>query len=166
MLIPVSIVALPIAFWLIKRSALKQKPLANGNTLEFALAQGMRFLLGSVVVALTAFSVLIFVSGLVAGEGWYAAFIPLAVLVVIQMATPRTVMLDHDGLRQRRWFLGDRKIAWNEIAWMKRGWRTDTTYVKSKNGGRPISFPRVLVGRSVFEGEVRKHASKDADLYE
>jgi hypothetical protein len=41
-------------------------------------------------------------------------------------------MLDHDGLRQRRWFLGDRKIAWNEIAWMKRGWRTDTTYVKSK----------------------------------
>jgi hypothetical protein len=166
MLMPVSIVALPIAFWLIKRSALKQKPLANGDALEFALAPGMRYLLGSVIVALAAFSVLIFVSGLVAGEGWYAALIPLAVLVAIQMVTPRTVILDHDGIRQRRWLLGDKKITWDEIAWMKRGWRTDTTYVKSKKGGRPIVFPRVLVGRSVFEREVRQHAPEVTDIDE
>jgi hypothetical protein len=166
MIIPLSLLALPVAFWLIKRSAVTRKPLTNAGALEFALAPGMRYLLGSVIVGLTAFSVLIFVYGMINGEGWYGVFIPLAVLVALLIATPGTVVLDQDGIRQRRRLLGDRKIAWDEVAWMKRGWRTDTTYVKSKKGGRPISFPRVLIGRSVFEREVRKHTCEGADLYE
>jgi len=101
----------------------------------------MRLLLGSVVVGLSALSVLISVYGIVKGEGWYGVFIPLAVLVSIQMATPGTVILDHDGIRQRRWLLGDKKITWDEIAWMKRGWRTDTTYVKNKREGDRLCFP-------------------------
>ena len=40
---------------------------------------------------------------------------------------------------------------------MRRGRNTGTTYVKSRNGGRPVSFSPLLVGQSRFEREVRKH---------
>jgi hypothetical protein len=119
----------------------------------------MRFLIGSVVIALIGFSALVLGTALVQGfEGWYAVFIPLAVLLAILTATPGKVVLDHDGIRQHRWLFRDKTIAWHEIAWMRRGWRTGTVYVKSKDGGRPVSFSTLHVGRSHFELEVRKHA--------
>src|SRR5580692_7649117 len=93
------------------------------------------------------------------GGGIVCALIPVSVLVAILLAEPRTVLIDHDGIRQHRWLRGDRVISWNEIAWMKRGRNTGTTYVKSRNGGRPVSFSPLLVGQSRFEREVRKHAS-------
>jgi uncharacterized Tic20 family protein len=158
LLIPVAIVVLPISFFLIKRSAQKRGPQQDGSALRFSIAPGMRFLIVSVVVALSVFSILTFAMGLIQGEGWYGVFIPLAVLLAIIMAIPRAVVLNDDGIRQHRWLLGSKEIAWNEIAWMRRGWRTGTTYVKSKKGGRPVSFSALLVGKSHFEREVRKHA--------
>ena len=88
----------------------------------------------------------------------YAALIPVSVLVAILLAEPRTVLINHEGIRQHRWLRRDRVIAWNEIAWMRRGRNTGTIYVKSRNGGRPVSFSPPLVGQSRFEREVRKHA--------
>jgi len=163
-LLLVSPVALAISFFLIKRSGRKQEPRQEGAALEFAPAPGMQFLLGLVVIFLIAFTILVLAMALTTGEGWYAALIPLAVLVAILLAKPRPVTLDHNGIRQHRWLRQDREIAWDEIAWMKRGWRTGVTYVKSKNGGRPISFSPLMVGRSRFEREVRAHVSGDADL--
>ncbi len=88
----------------------------------------------------------------------YAALIPLSVLAAILLAKPRSVLTDHEGIHRGRWLRQDRVIAWNEIAWMRRGRNTGTTYVKSRNGGRPMSFSPLLVGQSRFEREVRKHA--------
>jgi hypothetical protein len=88
----------------------------------------------------------------------YAALIPISVLVAILLAEPRTVLINDEGIRQHRWLRGDRVIPWNEIAWMRRGRNTGTTYVKSRNGGRPVSFSPLLIGQSRFEREVRRHA--------
>jgi hypothetical protein len=86
----------------------------------------------------------------------YAALFSLSVLVALLPAKPRAVILDHNGIRQSRWIRNDREIGWNDIAWVRRGQNTSTTYVKSKEGGRPISFSPLLVGQSRFEREVRK----------
>jgi hypothetical protein len=116
------------------------------------------------LLALGAFIVLVLAVSVNKGEGWYGVFIPLTVLGAILLAKPRPVVLDHNGIRQRRWLRGDREIAWDEIAWMRRGQNTGATYVKSKNGGRPISFSPVLVGQLRFEREVRIHAKEAEDL--
>jgi hypothetical protein len=117
----------------------------------------MRLLLGLVLFLLTAFTVLVLIVALSQSGAWYAVFIPLSVLAAILLAKPRPVALDHNGIRQKRWLREDREIVLTEIAWMERGWRTGTTYVRSKNGGRPISFSLLLVGQSRFEREVRAH---------
>src|SRR6266496_2646169 len=65
MLVTLSILALPIAFWLIRRSALKQEPLTDGGALEFPITRGMPFLIDSVVIALIGFSVLILGTALI-----------------------------------------------------------------------------------------------------
>jgi hypothetical protein len=154
MLVTLSILALPIAFWLIRRSALKQEPLTDGGALEFPITRGMRFLIDSVVIALIGFSVLILGTALIQGEGWYAVFMPLAVLLAILMATPGAVVLDHAGIRQHRWLLGDKTIAWNEIAWMRHGWRTGAIYVKSKNGGAQLRSPLSTLADLTLNGRL------------
>jgi uncharacterized Tic20 family protein len=161
LLIPLtSFVFLPLLFFLIKRAAGRHGPQQDGPVLRFDIAPGMRALISSVIVALISFSVLVLALAPKHGGGWYAVFIPLAVLLAILLCTPGTVLLDDDGIRQRRLLLSDKKIAWNEIAWMKRGWRTGTAYVKGNNGGRPISFPSILGGKSRFEHEVRARVRK------
>jgi len=162
----IAVAALPMLFFLIKRSAHMHEPEEDSTALRFRIAPGMRFLIQMVVIALSAFTVLVFVIGLIQGESWYGVFIPLAVLLAILLATPRAVVLDHEGIRQRRLLFSDKKIAWNEIAWIRHGWRTGTTYVKSKNGGRPVSFSPLLVGKSRFNREVRNHAPEAAELDE
>jgi len=147
-----------LLFWWIRRSAKKLHPRENGISIEFSLAPRMLVLIESVIVSLVAFTALTALETVSKGEGRYAALIPLSVLAAILLAKPRTVRTDHEGIHQRRWLRGDRIIAWNEIAWMKRGRNTGTTYVKSRNGGRPVSFSPLLVGQSRFEREVRKHA--------
>ncbi|HEY6764428.1 MAG TPA: hypothetical protein VI386_06625 [Candidatus Sulfotelmatobacter sp.] len=126
----------------------------------------MRILIVVVSVSLGAFSLLVLATTVSHHEGWYAALIPLSVLVAILLAKPRSVLLDHKGIRQERWITRDREIAWHEIAWVARGRNTNTTYVKSKNGGRPISFSPPLVGRSRFEREVRAHCREFEDFDE
>lgn len=161
LLISVSpIILFACLFWFLRRSAKKQQPRQDGSALEFFLAPGMRILLGLVVALLAAFTLLILAVTSSKGEGWYAVFIPLSVLVAIFLVKPRAVVLDHNGIRQQRWISGDHEVAWNEIAWMRRGRNTSTTYVKSKKGGRPISFSPLLVGQSRFESEVRAHAKE------
>ena len=160
-LLLLSPIGLAIAFSLARRSARKGEPRQEGPSLEFFLAPGMRFLLALVLVLLAAFSMLVLGVSLSRGEGWYAVFIPLAVLLAILLAYPRPVLLDHNGIRQQRWLRRDREIAWAEVAWIERGWRTGATYVKNKNGGRPISFSPLLVGQSRFEREVREHTGEN-----
>jgi hypothetical protein len=151
--------------WL-RRSAKKLHPRQDGSALEFFVSPGMGILLRLVVFLLLAFTILVLVVSLSRGsDGWYGAFVPLAVLVAIFLATPR-VIVDPGGVRQRRWIRGDREIRWGEIAWMRRGFRTGATYVKSKNGGSPISFSPLLVGQSRFEDEVRANASGCDELGE
>ena len=160
-LLLVSPVILAISFFLIRRSAFKREPQQEGSTLIFCPAPGIRFLLWLVSTLLIAFSLLVLAVTLSrGGEGWYGVFIPLIVLVAIFLAKPRAVVLDHRGLRQPRWFKGNREIAWSEIAWMRRGWKTGTTYVRNIHGGRPISFSPLLAGQHRFEREVRAHIGK------
>jgi hypothetical protein len=147
-----------LLFWWIRHSTRRLRPRQNGSSVEFLLTPRMHVLIEIVTVSLVAFTALTVWETVRKGEGLYAALIPVAVLVAILLAEPRTVLIDHEGIRQHRWLRGDRVISWNEIAWMKRGRNTGTTYVKSRNGGRPVSFSPLLVGQSRFEREVRKHA--------
>ena len=147
-----------LLFWWIRRSARKLGPREDGTSIEFSLAPRMLVLVEIVMVSLVAFTALTVWETVRKGEGLYAALIPLSVLVAILLAEPRTVLINHEGIRQHLWLRGDRVIAWNEIGWMRRGRNTGTTYVKSRNGGRAISFSPLLVGQSRFEREVRKHA--------
>jgi hypothetical protein len=149
--------------WL-RRSAKKLHPRPDGSSLEFFVAPGMRILLRLVLFLLAAFTILVLVAIRSEGGSFYAILIPLSVLVAILLAMPRTVTVDGRGIRQHRWIRKDREIAWHEIAWMRRGFNTGVTYVKSKNGGRPVSFSPLLVGQSRFEREVRAHAGDRDDL--
>lgn len=154
------LVLFTLLFKWLRHSAKRLHPRQEGEVLEFFVAPGMRILIRIVLFALAAFTASLLVASLLkGGDGWYAAFIPLTVLLAIVLATPRTVTLDSTGIRQHRWIRVDREILWAEIAWMRRGFRTGTTYVKSKNGGRPVSFSPLLVGQWRFEREVRAHAS-------
>lgn len=144
-----------LLFWWLRKSAKKLQPREEVSAVEFFLSPRMRILIGIVIGLLVAFTILILREIVRKGGSLYAALIPLSVLAAIILATPHAVMTDHNGIRQQRWLLGDRVIAWDEIAWMKRGQSTGATYVKSRNGGRPISFSPLLVGQARFEREVR-----------
>jgi len=146
-----------LLFWFLRRSAKKHHPREDGAFLEFSLAPGMLILIWIVGSALVAFTGLVLLATTRSGGSSLAALIPLSVLVAILAATPRTVSTDQGGVRQHRWFGGDRVIPWNEVAWIKRGRNTGATYIKSRNGGRPISFSPLLSGRGRFEREVRIH---------
>jgi hypothetical protein len=156
----------PLAFFMLlfnwlRRSAMTNHPRQEGSALEFFVAPGMRILLRLVIFLLVAFMILFLATFLLkGGDGWYAVFIPAAVLLAILLAIPRAVVVSSDGIRQHRWIRRDREIAWNEIAWMRRGFNTGVTYVKSKKGGRPVSFSPLLVGQLRFEHEVRAHAKE------
>jgi len=154
-----------ILFWWLRRSVKKLRPREDGPAVEFYLAPRMRILIGIVLSLLTAFTVLVLFEIVHKGGSLYAVLIPLSVLVATILAEPRAVWTDHDGIRQRRWLRGDRVIAWNEVASMSRGRNTGATYVKSRNGGRPISFSPLLVGQSHFEHVVRAH-TRDLELDE
>lgn len=146
-----------LLFWWIRKASKKLQPREQDSSVEFFLAPRMHILIGLVLGLLVAFTVLTLVEIVRKGGSLYAALIPVFVLAAIILATPHAVMTDHNGIRQRRWFLGDRVIAWDEVAWMRRGPNTGATYVKSRNGGRPISFSSLLVGQARFEQEVRAH---------
>lgn len=149
-----AVVPFVLLFWWLRRSAGKECPRENGRTLEFSLSPRFRVLLRIVTLALTAFSFLLLTYTLHSG-GLYAVLIPVFVLIAILVASPGQVTLDDSGIRQHRRFGVDREIGWAEIASIKRGPRTGATYVKSKGGGRPISFSPLLVGQTRFESEVR-----------
>lgn len=156
---------LMVLFNRLRRSAKRAHPREEGASLEFFMAPGMRILIRIVLLSLIVFAALFLAASLFrGGDGWYAAFIPLTVLVAILLATPRAVTLDSNGIRQRRWIRGVREIPWAEVAWMRRGVNTGTTYVKGRNGGRPVSFSPLLVGQARFEREVRAHACNCEDL--
>lgn len=146
-----------LLFWWIRRSTKKLRPRENNTSIEFSLAPRMLVLIEIVIVLLVAFTMLVAFETIQKGEVFYAPLIPLSVLIAILLAKPRPVLTDHEGVHQRRWLGQDRVIAWNEIAWMKRGQNTGSTYVKSLKGGRPISFSPLLVGQAHFEREVRKN---------
>src|ERR1700749_1048002 len=78
--------------WL-RRSAKKQRPRENASALEFFPAPGIRILIVSVQVALVAFTILVLAVSIRTGEGWFAVFIPLSVLVAILLAKPRTITI-------------------------------------------------------------------------
>jgi uncharacterized Tic20 family protein len=158
MLIPLSILALPVAFWLIKRSASKQEPFIHGAVLEFPLTRGMRFLIGFVLALLLAFTVLILFALISSGGSPFAVLIPLAVLLAITIATPAAVVVDDTGIRQRRWPLAERQTAWTEVATVTRGANTGRIFVWSTNGKIAAVFSPQLVGQQRFEHEIRARA--------
>lgn len=155
-----------LLLWWLRRSAQKHQPKEENGVLEFTLAPGMRILISIVIIALLAFTGLVWVASLSSGGSWYVVLIPLSVLAAILLATPRTIGLDQNGIRQRHWIKRDREIAWSGIAWMRRGRNSGATYVKSSHGGRPISFSPLLVNQVRFENEVRARAGEYCSLEE
>src|SRR5208337_3275659 len=150
----------------IKRAALRQQPREEGLTLEFFSAAAMQFLVTLTLALLAAFAAFIAAYALERKEdgGFYAALIPMSVFVLILLAKPVAVVIDQEGIRQGRWFRGDKRIAWTDVATVELGPKTGTTYVRSKSGGPKIRFASSLVGRARFLREIRAHAP-DADIY-
>ncbi|MGB9199420.1 MAG: hypothetical protein WCB53_21025 [Terriglobales bacterium] len=94
----------------------------------------------------------------------YALLIPLTVFALILLVSPVPVIVDRNGIRQSRWFLPDKEIAWKDIASVAYGENTGTTYVRSLNGGPKIRFSVFLVGRSRFKHEIRAH-TRERDAF-
>lgn len=88
-----------LLFWWIRRSTRKLRPCENGASVEFSLAPRMHVLIEIVTVSLVAFTALTVWEAAREGEGLYAALIPVSVLVAILLAEPRTVLINHDGIR-------------------------------------------------------------------
>src|ERR1051326_2665548 len=92
-----------LLFWWIRRSARKLGPREDGTSIEFSLAPRMLVLVEIVMVSLVAFTALTVWETVRKGEGLYAALIPRSVLVAILLAEPRTVLINHEGIRQHLW---------------------------------------------------------------
>ena len=150
----------------VKRSALRLGPREIGTSLEFFPAPRMQRLVRMVLVLLLSFSILVGVASLKAGEGLYASLIPLVVFFLILLVRPVPVVVDQDGIRQSRWLLPDKVIAWKDVESVAYGRNTGTTYVLSRNGGPKIRFSVFLVGHGRFQQEIRAHAHENAAFLE
>ena len=158
MLIPISIIGLPIIFSLIKRSARKEEPVTAGTALEFSLGRGMAILVRAVLVLLAAFTIFILVTVLSNGGSLLAVAIPMSVFASLFFAVPRAVILDDAGIRQRRWLLPNRQAGWDEIATLSRGQSTGRIFVWSATGKIAAIFSPQMVGLRRFEHEIRARA--------
>jgi hypothetical protein len=148
----------------IKSSALRQQPREDGAALEFFPTARMQFLIRLVLALLAAFGALLSIATHKEGGTFYALLIPASVFLLISLVRPVSVVVDDHGIRQRRWFLPDREIRWQDVASVAYGTNTGTTYVLSKNGGPKIRFSIFLVGRARFKHEIRARA-RDVDIY-
>ena len=149
----------------IKRSALRQQPRQNGVALEFFPVAGMKFLLRLVLISLAGFAILVTVAMRHEAGTFYAPLIPLSVFTLILLTNPMPVVLDQNGIRQKRWLRREKEIAWKDIASIAWGSRTGTTYVCSKHGDAKIRFSAFLVGRARFKQEIRSHVP-EVDILE
>ena len=149
----------------IKRSALRQQPRQNGVALEFFPVAGMQFLVRLVLISLAAFAILVAMAMRREAGTFYAPLIPLSVFTLILLTNPMPVVLDQNGIRQQRWLLREKEIAWKDIASIAWGSNTGTTYVCSKHGGAKIRFSAFLVGRARFKQEIRSHVQA-VDIFE
>jgi hypothetical protein len=156
-LLLLSPLSLPILFWRSRRAATSQAPREDGGTIEFFVTPSMRLMVNLVLGALLAFTVLIVFAAPREDGSMYASLIPIAVFLLVLLVRPVPVLLGRDGIRQSRWFLPDKEIAWQEIESVVYGSNTGTTYVRSKKGGPKIRFSVFLVGRKRFRDEIRAH---------
>jgi len=148
----------------IKRSALHQDPRQNGLALEFFPVAQMQFLVRLVLALLAAFGILVLIAMRNQGGSFYALLIPASVFFLILLVRPVSVVVDSQGIRQQRWFLPDKEVKWNDIASVAHGWKTGTTYIKSRNGGTKIRFSVFLVGKARFIHEIRTHV-REGDIF-
>jgi len=154
---------LPILFWRNRRAAKSQLPREEGGTIEFFVAPSMRLMVNFVLGALLAFTALIAFAAPREDGTLYALLIPLAVFLLVLLVKPVPVIVDGDGIRQSRWFLPDKEIAWEDIESVAYGSNTGTTYVRSKKGGPKIRFSVFLVGKKRFRHEIR---ARTHDVFE
>lgn len=164
-LLLISPFALAIIFFLSRRAARTQSPREEGGVLEFFVTSSMRLLVVLVLALLLAFTVLVAVTAMRQKEGLYALLIPITVFVLTLLLKPVPVRVDQNGIRQSRWFLPDKEIAWKDIASVAHGSNTGTTYIRSKKGGPKIRFSAFLVGRQRFKHEIRERVH-DPDIFE
>jgi hypothetical protein len=162
LLAPIVLAAL---FWHSRRAARRQTTREDGATIEFFVTSGMRLMVTLVLTALFAFTILLLGTVRRNDGRVYALLIPLTVFVVILLLRPVPVSADRNGIRQGRWFLPDKEIAWEDIASVDYGQNTGTTYVRSRRGGPKIRFSAFLVGKGKFKSEIRKHVP-DLDFSE
>src|ERR1019366_4777826 len=119
----------------IKRSALRQEPRQNGVALEFFPTARMQVVVRFVMALLTAFGMLILAVTHNQEGTFYALLFPVSVFLLICLARPVPVVVDDQGIRQRRWFLPDKEIKWHDVALVAYGPNSGTTYVVSRNAG-------------------------------
>ena len=141
----------------IKRSAKEKQPRQEGSAFEFFSVPRMQFVIRIVLTLLMSFAALVGITAHGEDGGLYAPLIPLTVFVLILLVRPVSVFIDQNGIRQPRWFLPDKEIAWHDVASVAYGSRTGTTYVRAKKGGAKIRFSVFLVGRNRFKQEIRAH---------
>jgi len=158
-------IVLVVLFWMSRHAAKTQTPREDGATVEFFVTSSMRLLVTLVLGALLAFTILIGFAVRKEDGSVYALLIPLTVFVLILLLRPVPVVIDRGGIRQSRWFLPEKEIAWEDVASVAYGQNTGTTYVRSRKGGPKIRFSVFLVGRGRFKHEIREHV-RDADIFE
>jgi len=125
----------------------------------------MKFLLRLVLISLAGFAILVTVAMRHEAGTLYAPLIPLSVFTLILLTNPMPVVLDQNGIRQKRWLRREKEIAWKDIASIAWGSRTGTTYVCSKHGDAKIRFSAFLVGRARFKQEIRSYVP-EVDIFE
>ncbi|MGA9354703.1 MAG: hypothetical protein WBV46_13510 [Terriglobales bacterium] len=141
-------------------------PRENGDTIEFYVTSSMRLMVRVVLFCLLAFIALMAGAGDRDLETVYALLIPFTVFGLILLVSPVPVIVDGNGIRQARWFLPEKEIAWKDVASVAYGQNTGTTYVRSRNGGPRMRFSVFLVGRKRFMHEIRAHAHEKANFVE
>jgi len=160
-LIPLSLVAFPIVFWAVRRSAERHEPVRKGLAIQFGIARGAKLLLSFVVILLVAFTIFVLAASLSPGANPVAVIIPVAVIVAIGFATPHAVVLDDIGINQRRLLLPDRHTRWEDVSSVARDAKTGRTFVWSNDGKIAAVFSPFFAGHRQFVKEIRvraKHA--------
>jgi len=158
MLIPLSLVAFPIVFWAVRRSAQRQEPVRKGLALQFGIARGAKLLIAFVLILMVAFTIFVLAASFSPGASPVAVIIPVAVLVAIGLAMPRAVVLDDTGINQRRLLLPDRHTPWSDVSVVARDTNSGRTLVWSNDGKIAAVFSPFSAGRRQFVEEIRARA--------
>jgi hypothetical protein len=102
-----------------------------------------------------------FVSGIRSSADLAAPAFCTAFVILLLSAFPGTIRIDKNGIEQKYWLRGRKRVAWHEISKVTIDEKRGELKIKGTNGTK-IVFSRQLPDRARLQLELERHSSEKA----